>query len=52
MVTQDTSRLTFDNKKTKDFESVLYFFLLIYFRVLDVEGDKVKGNSAQQSFGG
>lgn len=40
MVTKDASRLTFKNNKT------------IYFRVFKVAGDKVKGDSAQQSFGG
>lgn len=52
MVTQDASRLTFKNNKTKDFESILYSFLFIYFKVFKVAGDKVKGDSAQQSFGG
>lgn len=52
MATRDASRLMFNNNKPKDFGNILYSFLFIYFRVFKVAGDKVKGDSSQQSFGG
>jgi len=52
MVTQNSSRSAFENNKPKYFESTLYSFLFVYFRVLEVAGDRAKGDAAQQGFGG